>query len=85
MCLNTAFKSICRNEDDSNDSVIMAQHEVNLLKRFSPKEGDVVVDVSTGVCTMVTSKQVGTNGKVIAIIDDPQNCDTLNHTSNQIT
>jgi FkbM family methyltransferase len=81
------FQVYCRNEDDFNDFVIMAQHEVNLLKRFSPKEGDVVVDVSTGLCTMITSKQVGANGKVFAIIDNPHNYDTLNHTikSNNLT
>jgi FkbM family methyltransferase len=81
------FQIYCRNEDDFNDFVMMAQHQVNLLKRFSPKEGDVVVDVSTGLCTMVISKQVGANGKVIAIIDDPQNYDTVNHTikSNNLT
>jgi FkbM family methyltransferase len=81
------FQVYCRNEDDFNDFVIMAQHEVNLLKRFSPKEGDVVVDVSTGLCAMITSKQVGANGKVFAIIDNPHNYDTLNHTikSNNLT
>jgi FkbM family methyltransferase len=74
------FQVYCRNEDDFNDFVIIAQHELNLLRHFSPKEGDVVVDISTGLCTMISSKQVGANGKVIAIIDDPQNYDTLNHT-----
>ena len=74
------FQVYCRNEEDFSDFVIMAQHEVNLPKRFLPKEGDVVVDVSTGLCTMITSKQVGANGKVIAIIDDPQNYDTLDNT-----
>jgi FkbM family methyltransferase len=77
----------CRNEEDFNDFVIMAKHEVNLPKRFLHKKGDAVVDVSTGLCTMITSKQVGANGKVIAIIDDPQNYDTVNNTikSNNLT
>jgi FkbM family methyltransferase len=81
------FQVYCRNEEDFNDFVIMAQHEVNLPECFLPKEGDVVVDVSTGLCTMITSNQVGANGKVIAIIDDPQNYDTLNNTikSNNLT
>jgi FkbM family methyltransferase len=81
------FQVYCRNEDEFNDFVIMAEHEINLLRGFSPKEGDVVVDISTGLCTMITSKQVGPSGKVIAIIDDPHNYDTLNHTikSNNLT
>ncbi len=74
------FQVYCRNEEDFNDFVIMTQHQVNLPECFLPKEGDVVVDLSTGLCTMITSKQVGPNGKVIAIIDDPQNYDTLNNT-----
>jgi hypothetical protein len=41
-----------RNQEDFNDFVTTAQQEVNLLKDFSLKEGDVVVDVSTGLCTM---------------------------------
>ena len=77
----------CRNQEDFNDFVIMAQQEVNLLKDFILKEGDVVVDVSTGLCTTKISKQVGPNGRVITIIDDPQNYDTLNNTikSNNLT
>lgn len=81
------FQVYCRNEDEFNDSIIMAQHELNLLRGFSPKDGDIVVDISTGLCTMIISKQVGPTGKVIAIVDDPQNYDTLNHTikSNNLT
>ena len=81
------FQVYCRNEEDFNNFVMMAQQEVSLLKDFSLKEGDVVVDVSTGLCTTKISKLVGPHGKVIAIIDDPQNYNTLNNTikSNNLT
>ena len=77
----------CRNQEDFNDFVTTALQEVNLLKDVSLKEGDVVVDVSTGLCTMKISKQVGPSGRVITIIDDPQNYDTLNNIikSNNLT
>jgi len=75
------FQAYCRSEDDFNDLVIMTQHEHDLLKRFSPKEGDVVVDVGAhmGLYTMISSKRVGPTGKVIAIINDPRIFDMLNH------
>ena len=62
----------------------MTQHERDLIERFSPKEGDVVVDVGAhiGLYTIISSKRVGPNGKVIAIEADPDNFDMLNHNIN---
>jgi FkbM family methyltransferase len=73
------FQAYCRTEDDFNDLVIMTQHEHDLLKRFSPKKGDVVVDVGglTGLYTMTSSKRVGPDGKVIAIEAHPHNFEIL--------
>jgi FkbM family methyltransferase len=75
------YQAYCRTEDDFNDFVIMTQHEHDLVKCFSPKKGDVVVDVGAhmGLYTMISSKHVGPYGKVIAIITDPQIFDMLNH------
>jgi FkbM family methyltransferase len=71
----------CRSEDNFNDLAIMIQHEHDLLERFSPKEGDVVVDIGAhmGRYTIISSKRVGTNGKVICMEADPNNFETLNH------
>jgi FkbM family methyltransferase len=71
----------CRSEDNFNDLAIMIRHEHDLLERFSPKEGDVVVDIGAhmGRYTIISSKRVGTNGKVICMEADPNNFETLNH------
>jgi FkbM family methyltransferase len=83
------FQAYCRTEDDFNDLVIMTQHEHDLLKRFSPKKGDVVVDVGahTGLYTITSSNCVGPNGKVIAIEAHPHNFKILNRNikSNNLT
>jgi FkbM family methyltransferase len=44
-------------------------HEDDILKHFNPKKGDVVIDIGAafGLYTISSSKQVGPNGKVIAI------------------
>ena len=62
----------------------MTQHERDLIERFSPKKGDIVVDVGAhiGLYTMISSKRVGPNGKVVAIGADPDNFDMLNHNIN---
>lgn len=54
--------------------------EDDVLDKFVPKEGDVVVDVGAhiGRYTIVASKRVGASGKVIAIEADPDNFDMLN-------
>jgi FkbM family methyltransferase len=75
------YQAYCRTEDNFNDFVVMTQHEHDLIERFSPKEGDVVVDIGAhiGLYTIIASKRVGPNGKVIAIEAHPGNFQMLNH------
>jgi FkbM family methyltransferase len=75
------FQAYCRSEENFNDFVIMTRHEHDLIKRFTPKDGDVVVDVGAhiGLYTIMGSKRVGPNGKVIAIEADPSHFEMLNH------
>jgi len=54
--------------------------EEDILQHFTPKLGDVVVDVGAhiGRYTIISSKLAGPNGTVIAIEADPDNFDLLN-------
>ncbi|HEX2231431.1 MAG TPA: FkbM family methyltransferase, partial [Nitrososphaeraceae archaeon] len=56
---------------------------------FSPKQGDIVVDIGAafGFYTIISSKRVGTNGKVLAIEAHPSNFEMLNRNIklNQLT
>jgi FkbM family methyltransferase len=67
------YQVYCRSEDNFNDFVILTQYGHNLIERLSHKEGDIVVDVGahTGLYTIISSKRVGQNGKVVAIEADP--------------
>jgi FkbM family methyltransferase len=58
----------------------MKFHEEELLQYFSPKEGDVVIDVGAafGIYTMIASKKVGPKGKVVAIEPQPEIFKLLN-------
>src|ERR687890_785571 len=71
------FEFYCRNNKD--DFKIMTFHEDDILEHFAPKEGDVVVDIGAhiGPYTIIASKRVGHNGKVVAIEADPDNFDIL--------
>jgi FkbM family methyltransferase len=72
------YEFYCRNNDDFN---MMVAHELDIIERnFSPREGDVVIDVGAhiGPYTLKASKRVGLNGKIIAIEADPENFDILN-------
>ena len=83
------YQAYCRSKDNFRDFVIMTEHEHDLIERFCPKEGDVVVDIGAhiGCYTIISSKRVGANGKVIAIEADPSNFEMLNHNIklNQLT
>jgi FkbM family methyltransferase len=54
-------------------------HEGHIVGRFTPKEGDVVIDIGAhiGRYTITSSKQVGNTGKVVAIEADPDNFELL--------
>ena len=72
------YEFYCRiNKDDFK---IMTIHEDDIIKRFTPKEGDIVVDIGAhiGLYTIISSKRVGANGKVVAIEAHPGNFEMLN-------
>jgi FkbM family methyltransferase len=73
------FEFYCRKNKD--DFKTMTFHEDDILEyHFTPKEGDIVIDVGAyiGPYTIIASKRVGENGKVVAIEADPDNFDLLN-------
>src|SRR5215211_4165038 len=64
-------------EDDYNH---MTTREDDIIEKFRPKDGGIVVDVGAhyGRYTLIAAKRVGPKGKVIAIEADPNNFDMLN-------
>lgn len=73
------YEFYCRNNND--DFKIMTFHEDDIMENnFNPKEEDIVIDVGAhiGPYTLIASKRVGLNGKVIAIEADPDNFNILN-------
>lgn len=54
-------------------------HESHIVGRFTPKEGDTVIDIGAhiGRYTIPSSKKVGNTGKVVAIEADPENFELL--------
>jgi FkbM family methyltransferase len=67
------YKYYCRFEDFN------PSREEDIVELFRPKKGDVVVDVGAhiGKYTILASKMVGSQGKVIAIEAHPNNYDLL--------
>jgi FkbM family methyltransferase len=63
--------------------------EDGIIEYFTPKQGDIVVDIGAhmGRYTIISSKRVGTNGKVVAIEAHPGNFEMLNRNIklNQLT
>jgi FkbM family methyltransferase len=81
------YEFYCRiNKDDFK---IMTIHEDDIIKRFTPKEGDIVVDIGAhmGRYTIIGAKRVGAQGKVVAIEAHPGNFEMLNRNIklNQLT
>jgi FkbM family methyltransferase len=66
---------------NKEDFAIMSRHEDEIIDHFNTKQGDIVVDVGAhmGKYTIIASKRVGANGKVIAIEAHPGNYEMLNH------
>jgi FkbM family methyltransferase len=58
----------------------MTCHEDEIVEHFSPKEGDIVVDIGAafGFYTILSSKRVGMKGKVVAIEAQPDSFEMLN-------
>src|SRR5919106_2165544 len=81
------YEFYCRvNKDDFK---IMTIHEDDIIEHFTPKQGDIVVDIGAhiGLYTIIASKRVGANGKVVAIEANPGNFEMLNRNIkvNQLT
>jgi FkbM family methyltransferase len=74
---------------NSDDYLNVTVREEDILEHFSPKEGDVVVDIGAhiGRYALISSKRVGPRGKVVAIEANPDNFDMLNQNVklNQLT
>ena len=81
------YKAYC--PINKNDLINMTIREDEIIELFTPKEGDIVVDIGAhmGRYTIISSKRVGTNGKVIAIEANPSNFEMLNRNIklNQLT
>ena len=60
---------------NKEDFIILTKHEEEIIGIFTPKEGDIVVDIGAhmGRYTITSSKSVGTGGKVIAVEAHPLN------------
>src|SRR5215217_2304057 len=65
---------------NKEDFIVMTRHEDDIIERFLPKQGDIVVDIGAhmGRYTIISSKRVGANGKVVAIEAHPSNFEMLN-------
>jgi hypothetical protein len=76
------YKAYCPVNKD--DFINMTIREDDIIERFSPKEGDIVVDIGAhvGRYAIIASKRVGANGKVIAIEASPINFEMLNRNTN---
>src|ERR687885_407770 len=68
----------CKNNKD--DFTTMTMREDEIIHHFNTKQGDIVVDVGAhiGKYTLIASKRVGVNGKVVAIEAHPGNYEMLN-------
>jgi FkbM family methyltransferase len=73
-----SFEFYCRNNKD--DFETMTFHEDDIVEHFTPDKGDIVVDIGAhiGLYTIIASKRVGFNGRVVAIEADPGNFNILN-------
>jgi FkbM family methyltransferase len=74
---------------NKEDFIVMTRHEDDIIERFLPKQGDIVVDIGAhmGRYTIVGAKRVGAQGKVVAIEAHPGNFEMLNRNIklNQLT
>jgi FkbM family methyltransferase len=73
------YKFLCRINNE--DYTFMTGHEDKILRRFSCKKEDIVLDVGAhiGHYTIISSERVGPKGRVVAIEADPSNFEMLNH------
>ncbi len=78
------YKFYCR----INKADFMTRED-GIIEHFTPKQGDIVVDIGANIgrYTIIGSKRVGTQGKVVAIEAHPGNFEMLNRNIklNQLT
>jgi FkbM family methyltransferase len=81
------YKAYC--PINRNEFINMTIREDEIIEHFAPKQGDIVVDIGAhiGHYTIIASKRVGANGKVVAIEASPSNFKILNRNIrlNQLT
>src|SRR5829696_6753140 len=81
------YKVLCPIKKE--EIINMTIREDDIIEHFTPKEGDVVVDIGANIgrYTIISSKRVGTKGKVVAIEAHPGNFEILNRNIklNQLT
>ena len=81
------YKVLCPIKKE--EIINMTIREDDIIEHFTPKEGDVVVDIGANIgrYTIISSKRVGANGKVVAIEAHPSNFEMLksNIKLNQLT
>jgi FkbM family methyltransferase len=72
------YKVLCPIKKE--EIVNMTIREDDIIEHFTPKQGDIVVDIGANIgrYTLIASKRVGTNGKVVAIEAHPGNFEMLN-------
>jgi FkbM family methyltransferase len=81
------YKAYC--PINKNEFINITIREDEIIEHFTPKQGDIVVDIGAhiGRYTIIASKRVATNGKVVAIEASPSNFEMLNRNIklNQLT
>jgi FkbM family methyltransferase len=83
------YRVLCPINVNKDDFINMTIREEEIIQHFQPRKGDIVVDVGAhiGRYTLIASKRVGLNGRVIAIEANPDNFQMLNRNVklNQLT
>ena len=64
---------------NKNDLIALTVREDGIIEKFRPEAGSIVIDVGAhmGRYTIIASKRVGPNGKVVAIEAHPSNFEIL--------
>jgi tRNA G37 N-methylase Trm5 len=76
------FEFYCRPNNTDDDFNTMTFRESDIIEHyFTPRKGDIVIDIGAhiGLYTIIASKRVGMQEKVVAIEADPKNFEVLNH------
>ncbi|HEX2231070.1 MAG TPA: FkbM family methyltransferase [Nitrososphaeraceae archaeon] len=81
------YKVLCPIKKE--EVINMTIREDDIIEHFTPKQGDIVVDIGANIgrYTIIGSKRVGAQGKVVAIEAHPGNFEMLNRNIklNQLT